>query len=133
VKPRIDATSSGVGSYDGRRAELRTIGGRFHLAPQDAAQIERQQRQQERGLVLREGRRGEVRPDRSVELAEAVLERAATTIMRQQFLTAPLRFGPIGHQEEAVGQQLQLTGLGIGPVHDHQQQTLGMPPGLDLI
>src|ERR1700690_660682 len=74
-----------------------------------------------------------MRPDRLLELAETILERATLTIMFQRRGTVEFLRLPADHEKERVGQQVQLSGLRVGLIDDYQQQTLRMFPRLGLI
>src|SRR5207247_1466171 len=68
-----------------------------------------------------------------LKLAQTILECAPLTVMFQRCRTIEFLGLPTDHQEETVGLQVQLPRLRIGPITDHQQQALRMPPRLGLI
>ncbi len=71
----------------------------FQLAAQHPGQVERQQLQQQTGLIGFERSGRQAITDRPVELAQPSLERPAPAIALQHLPTATLCDRPVGHQE----------------------------------
>src|SRR5579864_4995174 len=74
-----------------------------------------------------------MRTDRLLKLAESILESSPPTIMLQRGGTVEFFRLPSRYEKEIVGQQVQLPGLRVGLVDDHQQHALRMPPRLSLV
>ena len=106
---------------------------RLALDPQDRRQVEGQQRQPQGSFVDLEIIVRKKGPDRLLKFANPILERASLTIVRKGRRPVEFLRLPANHQEEIVGQQIQLACLWIRSVDDHQQQTLRMSPRLGLI
>ena len=76
---------------------------------------------------------GKMWPDRLLKFAKTILERAPLTVMFQRRWAVEFLLRPADHQEEIVGQQVQLPRFRIGLIDDHQQQPLRMLPRFGLI
>lgn len=68
-----------------------------------------------------------------MEFSQAIFERAAAAIVRQQRFARALLGGPVGHQKKISGFEQQLPAARIGPVDDHQQHALRVLPRAGLI
>lgn len=67
------------------------------------------------------------------ELSDTIFERTAAAIVLQELLSVSLFFRPVGHQEEVMRKELQLAGLWIWLVNDHEHESLLMLPGFCLV
>ena len=68
-----------------------------------------------------------------MQVADAAAAFRLVQVVLQHLLARAFCFPPVSDEEEIVGLQLQLSALRIGPVDDHQNQPLGVPPGLGSI
>lgn len=95
-------------------------------------QVIRGERQQEQNFILAEVGRREA-GNRGPEFSQPNFEGAPATVVFQHLQACPFFFPPVDDEEEVVGFELQLPALGVGAVDNHENQSLGVPPGFSPI
>ena len=103
-----------ISLVDGRRRSR--VAGRLQFAPQEIGEIEGNAGQQQRGVVLRQARRGKIRPGHAPILAQPVLKRPATAIKRHRLPGVKNAGRNIGGQVKQAGSLEQAAGFPLRPV-----------------